>query len=164
MAARVQVPPAVQNSNNVFMKKLVTKSDIEKYCTNSLTMSKAAYKAKMHYNTFKRYAKMYNCWNPNQSGKGTHKKSNSIPIDEILQGKHPTYQTGKLRNRLIKEGIKTYQCECCGISSWNGKPINLELHHIDGNRFNHVISNLQLLCPNCHSQTDTFRSKNIKSI
>ena len=45
--------------------------------------------------------------------------------------------------------------------TWNGLPIPLELHHIDGNRNNHKFENLQLLCLNCHAQTDTFRAKNI---
>ena len=36
------------------------------------------------------------------------------------------------------------------ITEWNGKPIQMELHHIDGNRTNHKLSNLMMLCPNCH--------------
>ena len=87
---------------------------------------------------------------------------NLIPLDEILLGKYPYYQTYKLKNRLIKDGIKMNICEICGISSWNDKPISLELHHKDGNRTNHRLENLILLCPNCHSQTETFRAKNIK--
>jgi 5-methylcytosine-specific restriction endonuclease McrA len=48
------------------------------------------------------------------------------------------------------------------ISDWQGRPLSLELHHIDGNRQNHLLDNLVILCPNCHSQTDTFRAKNKK--
>lgn len=44
-----------------------------------------------------------------------------------------------------------------------GKKINCELDHIDGNRTNHLLENLRILCPNCHSQTNTFRGKNIKN-
>ena len=51
-------------------------------------------------------------------------------------------------------------CEECGVKSWNGKELNMELHHIDGNRTNHLLENLQLLCLNCHSQTENFRAKN----
>lgn len=43
---------------------------------------------------------------------------------------------------------------------WNGKPLMLQLDHIDGNHQNHVISNLRFICPNCHSQTETFSGKN----
>jgi hypothetical protein len=67
-----------------------------------------------------------------------------------------------IQKRLINEGIIKPVCEICNISEWLNKPIPLELHHIDGNRHNHFLGNLKLLCPNCHSQTDTFRAKNKK--
>ena len=53
-------------------------------------------------------------------------------------------------------------CEECGISEWMNKPISMELHHKDGNHNNNNLDNLEILCPNCHSQTDTFRSKKRK--
>ena len=49
------------------------------------------------------------------------------------------------------------RCNCCGIREWQGKPIVLELHHRDGNHYNNARDNLEYLCPNCHSQTDTWR-------
>ena len=60
-------------------------------------------------------------------------------------------------------GIKEEKCEECEIKEWNGKSISFELEHIDGNRFNHKIENLKILCPNCHSQTKTYRGKNISN-
>ena len=57
--------------------------------------------------------------------------------------------------------LRGRKCECCGIENWLDKPINLEIHHKDGNRLNNNLNNLQLLCPNCHSYTETFRGKNI---
>lgn len=70
-----------------------------------------------------------------------------------------------LKWRLIHAGIKEYKCEnsLCGRSEWNGQPISLELHHINGDNTDNRIENLQLLCPNCHAQTDNFRGKNIKN-
>jgi hypothetical protein len=56
-----------------------------------------------------------------------------------------------------------YKCQICNLSSWLDKPISLELDHIDGNHFNDEESNIRLLCPNCHSQTDTFRGRNINT-
>jgi Zn finger protein HypA/HybF involved in hydrogenase expression len=88
---------------------------------------------------------------------GTFKK---IELDEILQGMHPTYQTMKLKNRLIKEKVLEYKCSTCGLFDWKGKSISLHLDHIDGNNHNHKLENLRLLCPNCHSQTDTWCGKN----
>ena len=81
------------------------------------------------------------------------------PIEEYLvNGKYT--QSNNLKKRLISEGLKQAQCECCGITEWNGQPTPIELDHIDGNRYNNVIENLRILCPNCHAQTDTYRGKN----
>lgn len=66
----------------------------------------------------------------------------------------------KFRNKLIEE--RGHQCECCKLTNWLDLPINLELHHKDGNRLNYCRNNLQLLCPNCHSHTDNYGSKNKK--
>jgi 5-methylcytosine-specific restriction endonuclease McrA len=79
-----------------------------------------------------------------------------------LDGKHPHFQTFKLKNRLLKNKIVENKCSICDIEEWNDKKINMELDHIDGNRTNHKLENLRMLCPNCHSQTDTYRAKNIK--
>jgi len=60
----------------------------------------------------------------------------------------------KLIGELLK--IKPHQCECCKNTTWLGQPIKLEVHHIDGDNTNNVLDNLQLLCPNCHSYTDSW--------
>ncbi len=52
----------------------------------------------------------------------------------------------------------------CGIETWNAKELSLELDHIDGNNRNNTRENLRFLCPNCHSQTKTFRGRNINNI
>jgi hypothetical protein len=54
-----------------------------------------------------------------------------------------------------------HQCEVCKLIEWMGKPIPLELDHLDGNPTNNVRENLRLICPNCHAQTETYRGKNI---
>lgn len=52
-------------------------------------------------------------------------------------------------------------CKSCGIGpEYNGQPLTLELEHIDGDSSNNSLDNVCLLCPNCHSQTDTYRAKN----
>lgn len=65
-----------------------------------------------------------------------------------------------LRNRILKEGIKPWKCECCNNTTWNEQPIPLELHHINGVHTDNRLENLQLICPNCHQQTDNYCSKN----
>lgn len=116
------------------------------------------------YVTFKKYAVRYGLWQPNQSGKGIHKRSAiaTTPLIEILiRDREPVYNSCKLRLRLIKENIKQHQCEKCKLTVWNNKPIPLELEHIDGDKHNNLLKNLKLLCPNCHAQTETYRGKNI---
>lgn len=59
--------------------------------------------------------------------------------------------------------LRGNKCECCGLTKWNGEDIPLEIHHIDGKHLNNELSNLQLLCPNCHALTDNWRGKNINN-
>lgn len=82
------------------------------------------------------------------------------PLDQVLVDGHHT-NTSRLKRRLIQAGLKRRRCERCQRERWNGRPIPLELDHIDGRRENNLLENLQLLCPNCHAQTSTYRGRNI---
>jgi dimeric dUTPase (all-alpha-NTP-PPase superfamily) len=64
-------------------------------------------------------------------------------------------KAANLKPHLIKE--RGHICEKCKLSEWLNQSITLETHHVDGDRTNNVLTNLQLLCPNCHSYTDTWR-------
>lgn len=70
--------------------------------------------------------------------------------------------SSKLRNRLLKEGLKEHKCERCGRTEWEGEPIPLQLHHINGDRTDNRLENLQLLCPNCHTLTDNYCGRKLK--
>ena len=83
------------------------------------------------------------------------------PLSEVLIEHSTWINYNHLRKRLFKEGIKEYRCECCNRTEWLGKPIKLELHHINGIKDDLRIENLQILCPNCHAFTDNYRGKNI---
>lgn len=92
----------------------------------------------------------------------THGWSKKIDLKDILVEDSKYSNTVTLKRRLIKEGLLENKCYECGITEWRGTPISLELEHINGNRFDNRIANLCILCPNCHSQTKTFRGRNIK--
>lgn len=61
-----------------------------------------------------------------------------------------------LKLKLFREKIFEKKCCKCGITEWNGLPAPLELHHKDGNRNNNVVANFEILCPNCHAQTESY--------
>jgi|688.fasta_scaffold975920_1 hypothetical protein len=141
----------------------VTYDEMKEAVDSTESMSSAAVFLNMHYNTFLRKAKQLGLFKPNKGGKGRSKpwvaQDRKIPLREILDGQHPSYQTFKLKHRLFNEGIFSNTCSICGISEWNFKQISCELDHINGVSHDHTLQNLRILCPNCHSQTDTFRSK-----
>jgi 5-methylcytosine-specific restriction endonuclease McrA len=87
--------------------------------------------------------------------------NNKIKLDDILSGNFPSYPTGKLKNRLVNDGVLKYECVLCGNDgTHNDLPLTLQLDHINGVNDDHRLKNLRLLCPNCHTQQDTYAGKN----
>ena len=68
-----------------------------------------------------------------------------------------------LKLRIINDKLLNYECNECGLTKWNNKEISLQLDHINGINTDNRLTNLRFLCPNCHSQTDTFAGKNKNS-
>ena len=95
----------------------------------------------------------------NQSGKGQPKKKPKMNLEEYLANS-VDIQTNKIRKKILEENIKAHKCECCGLETWLGEPIPLEVHHKDGDHHHNELSNFELLCPNCHAFTDSYRGKN----
>ncbi len=90
----------------------------------------------------------------------THKYNTRI-LDKVLVHEK-VENTWRLKSRLLREGLKEHRCECCKASEWMSEPIPLELHHRDGDRTNNSLSNIELLCPNCHALTDNYRGSKKK--
>lgn len=65
-----------------------------------------------------------------------------------------------VKSRLLLAGLKQQRCDRCGLTEWQGQPLSLELHHVNGDGLDNRLKNLLLLCPNCHSQTDTWGGRN----
>lgn len=69
-----------------------------------------------------------------------------------------------VRKFIMRENLLNYVCSECGLEPfWNGTSLSMELHHLNGDPTDNRIENLKFLCPNCHSQTKTYKGRNIKS-
>ena len=98
-------------------------------------------------------------WHPSQSaGKYC---SNECGINHRLNEQIKSGNYTKSNAMSYFKRNKKYACSVCDISEWNGKELRLQIDHIDGNSKNDTIENYRYLCPNCHTQTDTWGVKNV---
>ncbi len=86
-------------------------------------------------------------------------KRKYIPFLDYIHG-NSVLKTSEIKKKLIRDDLKEHMCYECNRKTWNKKKIPLELHHKDGNSNNNSLENITLLCPNCHAQTENYKSKN----
>lgn len=98
----------------------------------------------------------------NQSGKGTTKnRPTKLTLDEMFTTNSPYKNNTHIKTYYLKNFCKDHKCSICGLENkWNGSNLTLILDHIDGDRNNHSLTNLRLVCPNCNSQLPTHAGRN----
>jgi len=142
---------------------------IKEAIDNTTSMRQASIELNIPFSTFKRQSTKLGLYKPNQGRKGIKREFYEdekirIPLTDILNGNYPFYSRKHLKRRLLKEGIFKNKCVICELTDWQNKSLVCHLDHIDGNPQNHKLSNLRMLCPNCHSQTDSYCNKNPNDI
>lgn len=96
---------------------------------------------------------------------GKRKTSKRLSYDDILVQNSSYLNLDYLKKRLIKDKLLIYECYICKNDGfYNGIPLSLQMDHINGIRTDNRIENLRMLCPNCHTQTETYAAKNIKEL
>jgi hypothetical protein len=106
--------------------------------------------------------KMGLSYSGNKGGKG--KSCPTRKRAEVFLFNGSMIKSHLLKLKLIEDGLKERRCENCRSTEWLGKPMPLELHHVNGDRFDNRFKNLQLLCPNCHALTDNYSGKGRKRL
>jgi Helix-turn-helix domain/HNH endonuclease len=88
-------------------------------------------------------------------------RPHAMPIEVLLSG---VRNRNHIKARLVAAGLKDERCELCGLLEWRGERLSFALHHVNGDGADNRLENLQLLCPNCHSQTANFAGRNRKGL
>jgi hypothetical protein len=137
-------------------RRPILKRDIEKAQQETRSAHEAARLLGVHYNTYKKYAREYGIHERhlNPGGKGIpkpHVKGKRYALADILDGKYPSYDIKKLKARLISSGMIDEECHLCGFNERRitDYKIPLMLVFKDGDRTNHRLENMYLLCFNC---------------
>ena len=141
---------------NPFRSKPIPKSRIKWAIESTLSIRAAAKYLGVAYNTFKKYAKMYDLFeqnkNPTGLGISTVKDTKyGVKIQDLFDGKHPNYPHWKLQERIVRDGYREQCCSNCGYDDY--REIDMRgpyiINFLDGDGSNHDIDNIQLLCYNC---------------
>jgi hypothetical protein len=130
-------------------------SEIEEAKKHSVNEAGAARYLKVNYKTYKKYAKLYQMYDPKPSIRGKRNiydpERGKYPLSEILDGKHPNVSPFRIKEKLIRSGKKKPECENCGFAERRvtDNKVPLLLNFLDDNQHNHSLDNMKLYCLNC---------------
>lgn len=129
------------------------KEEILQWINEELPLCEIRTRLKCKHETLRSYLKQMGIkYTGQQNKKGQHKGGFDYRDSSYYTYKGaPRIQSAKLREKLIRDGIKEDKCEKCGNTHWLGVKLPLELHHKDGDHFNNELENLEIVCPNCHA-------------
>ena len=153
---------------NKYRSKPVPKGVVQDAIEKTLSMRQASKYIGVSFNTFKKYAKLYDLWNP-VSGKGI--PHDTVPrwglkIKDLLDGHHPNYPHWKLQEKLIKHGYLIEKCQNCGEARLRESDLKgpVLLDYLDNDQTNRHIDNLRLLCYNCYFLLKKDVEPNMKNL
>lgn len=109
-------------------------------------------------NSYAQERKQYT-WNPNSAWS----RGKSITPNEEIFVENSHWSNELVKQRIIKDELLEYKCQKCEIDEWQGETLVLDLDHKNGNNTDNRLTNLRFLCPNCHSQTHTYKGRNKNS-
>ena len=130
---------------------MIAKSKIVWAINETTSMKRAAQLLDVSYNTFKKYAKMYELFQPAPSPGRYREGGKPVELSKILAGEHPNYSTQKLFKRLLREGYLAECCSNCDFDEYRPSDMTkpLQLDYIDDDQTNKELANLRVLCYNC---------------
>jgi hypothetical protein len=139
------------------------------------SMKQAAKLLSVSYNTFKKYAKLYDVFQPAKSLKGIYRSTTTgfkpTELSDIFAGNNPSYSTTKLQHRVIREGYLKEECCNCGEERYRASDMSkpLILDYMDDDSTNKALVNLRLLCFNCFfimkgQRLEVKQPKNIRQL
>lgn len=149
---------------NKYSKEEIDKAVLESNCIAAVCRNIGIGTRGNNFERIKKYIDFYNSNTDHFQSASEQLKGlavgRTIPLEKILIVNSTYGNSYTLKKRLLKEAIKINKCEVCGLSDkWNDKNINMQLDHINGVNNDNRIENLRMICPNCHSQTETFCGK-----
>lgn len=138
-----------------YRNEIIDKENFIRVCNESSSMAVACSTLGLSFTRFKEHAIKLGCYKPNQGNKTNPKGKKEKDITEYKS------RSG-IKVRIIKDKLIPIICDECKLEGiWNNKPIVLHLDHINGLANDHRLENLRFLCPNCHSQTNSYTGRNI---